>query len=62
MIGLYYKNGVMLASDTGACYGSIKMFKDCTRIEKINNSVLLGKHVYKYIITKTLKQKKSCEW
>jgi 20S proteasome subunit beta 7 len=42
VIGLYYKNGVMIASDTGACYGSMKMFKECDRIEKINNNVLIG--------------------
>lgn len=41
VVGLFYKNGVLLASDTGACYGSIKMFKSCPRIESINQNVLI---------------------
>lgn len=49
VIGLYFKNGVMIASDTGACYGSIKMFKQCQRIEKINNNVLIGFESFPFI-------------
>eukprot|EP01038_Epipyxis_sp_PR26KG_P010082 gene10082-13548_t len=42
VIGLKYADGVMLASDTLASYGSLARYKDTRRIQKIGSSTLIG--------------------
>ena len=42
VIGLRYRDGVMLASDTLASYGSMARFKDVRRIQKVGDSTLIG--------------------
>jgi 20S proteasome subunit beta 7 len=37
VIGLYYKGGVIIASDTKICYGRLTMYKEVDRIAKINS-------------------------
>jgi 20S proteasome subunit beta 7 len=42
VIGLKYCDGVMLAADTLASYGSLARYKDVRRIQKIGECTLLG--------------------
>eukprot|EP01035_Chromulina_nebulosa_P016946 gene16946-22438_t len=42
VLGIKYKDGVMLAADTLASYGSLARYKNIKRIEKVNNSTLIG--------------------
>jgi 20S proteasome subunit beta 7 len=42
VIGIKYNEGVMLAADTLASYGSLARYKDVRRIAKIGNNTLLG--------------------
>lgn len=42
VLGLKYKDGVMLAADTLASYGSLAMFKDMRRISKSGSFTLVG--------------------
>lgn len=42
VLGLKYKDGVMLAADTLASYGSLAMFKDIRRINKSGSWTLVG--------------------
>jgi len=42
VIGIKYKDGVMLAADTLASYGTLAMFKDVERIHKVSDSCLIG--------------------
>jgi len=41
-LGLVYKNGVMLASDTLASYGSMARYKDVRRLMPLNDNILIG--------------------
>lgn len=42
VLGVKYKGGVMLASDTLASYGSLARYKDVRRIRKIGSSTIIG--------------------
>lgn len=42
VLGIKYKDGVMLAADTLASYGSLARFKDVTRIKPVGEYTLLG--------------------
>jgi len=42
VIGIKYNEGVMLAADTLASYGSLARYKDVRRIKKIGESTLIG--------------------
>jgi len=42
VLGIKYKDGVMLAADTLASYGSLARFKDVTRIKTVGDSTLIG--------------------
>mmetsp|Transcript_65335 Transcript_65335/g.147400 ORF Transcript_65335/g.147400 Transcript_65335/m.147400 type:complete len:251 (+) Transcript_65335:87-839(+) len=42
VIGLKYRDGVMLAADTLASYGTLAMFKDVERIAKAGDNTLIG--------------------
>lgn len=42
VLGLKYKDGVMLASDTLASYGSLARYKDVRRIKPVGNNTLIG--------------------
>jgi len=42
VVGLRYKDGVMIAADTLASYGSLAMFKDVVRISKVGSYTLVG--------------------
>lgn len=42
VIGIKYRGGVLLASDTLASYGSMARFKDVQRIVKLGDNVLIG--------------------
>lgn len=41
-IGIVYKNGIMLASDTLGSYGSMKKYKDVRRLFALNSQTMLG--------------------
>eukprot|EP01015_Nassula_variabilis_P011968 TRINITY_DN1969_c0_g1_i4.p1 TRINITY_DN1969_c0_g1~~TRINITY_DN1969_c0_g1_i4.p1 ORF type:complete len:228 (-),score=35.44 TRINITY_DN1969_c0_g1_i4:55-738(-) len=42
VIGLYFKDGVILASDTLLSYGSMAKFRDVRRAEKINDTTAIA--------------------
>lgn len=42
MLGLRYKDGVMLASDTLASYGSMARFMDVRRLHPLGDNTVLG--------------------
>ncbi|KAI9297191.1 proteasome endopeptidase complex, beta subunit [Neoconidiobolus thromboides FSU 785] len=42
VIGIKYKDGVMLAADCLASYGSLARYKDVQRLHKVNKTTLLG--------------------
>lgn len=42
MIGLKYKDGVILAADNLASYGSLARFKDVRRLHKLGDKTLIG--------------------
>lgn len=42
IVGLTYNEGVLLAADTMGSYGGLRRFKDCQRVIKINDKVLLA--------------------
>jgi len=42
VVGITYKNGIMLAADTLCSYGSMAMFKDFRRIKVINSSTIIS--------------------
>lgn len=42
VLGLKYKDGVMLSADTLASYGSMAKYKDARRLVRINDATLLG--------------------
>lgn len=42
MIGLKYKDGVILAADNLASYGSLARFKDVRRLHKLGEKTLIG--------------------
>jgi len=42
VIGITYKNGVMLAADTLCSYGTMAKFKDARRLKVVNSRTILG--------------------
>ena len=42
IIGIKYKDGVMLAADTLASYGTMARYKDIRRLTKVGNNCLIG--------------------
>jgi len=42
VLGVKYRDGVMIAADTLASYGSLAMFKDVERIHKVSDTTLIG--------------------
>lgn len=42
VLGIKYADGVMLAADTLASYGSLARYKNVQRIRKVNNNTLIG--------------------
>ncbi|KAL4712211.1 hypothetical protein ACJJTC_011072 [Scirpophaga incertulas] len=42
VIGLKYDKGVVIAADTLGSYGSLARFRDCPRVMKVNDLILLG--------------------
>lgn len=42
VLGLQYKDGVMLATDTLASYGSLARFMNIERLEKVGTNVVIG--------------------
>ena len=42
VMGLKYKDGVMIAADTAISYGGMRKVKDARRIEKLNDEVVFG--------------------
>lgn len=42
VIGIKYQDGVMLAADTLASYGSLARYKDVRRIQKVGENTLIG--------------------
>ncbi|CAG0918176.1 unnamed protein product [Notodromas monacha] len=42
VLGLVYDGGVMLLADILGSYGSLARFRDCRRLMKVNDGVLLG--------------------
>ena len=42
VLGLRYRDGVMMASDTLASYGSMARFKDVRRIRQVGSTTLIG--------------------
>lgn len=42
VLGIKYKDGVMLASDTIASYGSLARYKNVKRVTKVGDSTLIG--------------------
>ncbi len=42
MIGLKYRDGVLLMSDTAANYGSMSMFRDIKRLNQINDNTMIA--------------------
>jgi 20S proteasome subunit beta 7 len=42
VIGIKYNDGVMLAADTLASYGSLARYKDVRRIQKVGDNTLVG--------------------
>jgi hypothetical protein len=42
VLGIKYRDGVMLAADTLASYGTLAMFKDVERLHKVSDTTLVG--------------------
>ncbi|KAJ3161064.1 Proteasome subunit beta type-7 [Geranomyces michiganensis] len=42
VLGLKYKDGIMLAADTLASYGSLARFRDVERLIKVGNTTIIG--------------------
>lgn len=41
-MGLKFKDGVLLAADTLGSYGSLARFRECRRVLKVNDNIVLG--------------------
>ena len=42
IVGLCYKDGVLLAADTMGSYGGLRRFKDINRVIKINDNCMMA--------------------
>ncbi|XP_001601321.1 proteasome subunit beta type-4 [Nasonia vitripennis] len=42
VIGLQFKDGIVIAADVLASYGSLARFRNCERVIKVNDNIILG--------------------
>lgn len=42
VVGITFKDGVMIATDTLASYGSLARYRNVDRIMKVNENIILG--------------------
>jgi len=42
VIGLHFKDGIIIAADTLGSYGSLARYRNCERIMKVNDNIILG--------------------
>lgn len=42
IVALCYENGVMIAGDLLGSYGSLARYRNCPRVIKVNDNILLG--------------------
>lgn len=42
VLAIRFNGGVMLAADTLLSYGSMAMFRDCDRLMKVNDQIVMG--------------------
>ncbi|CAB0035747.1 unnamed protein product [Trichogramma brassicae] len=42
VIGIQYKDGIIIAADVLASYGSLARFRNCERVMKVNDNIILG--------------------
>lgn len=42
MIGLKFDRGCVIAGDTLGSYGTLARFRNCPRVMKVNDNILLG--------------------
>lgn len=68
VLGLRYKDGVMLATDTLASYGSLARFMDIHRLEKVSPNVVVGAsgdmsdwQNIKYMLSKTMAEERQAD-
>jgi 20S proteasome subunit beta 7 len=42
VVGMHFKDGVIVAADVLASYGSLARFRNCERVIKVNDNIILG--------------------
>jgi 20S proteasome subunit beta 7 len=42
VLGMKFKDGVLIAADTLGSYGSLARFRNCPRVMKVNENIVLG--------------------
>lgn len=42
IVALKFDTGVIIAGDTLGSYGSLARFRNCTRVQKINDNIIIG--------------------
>lgn len=42
MVGIQFKNGVLIAADILGSYGSLARFRNLERVMKVNDNIILG--------------------
>ncbi|XP_058799138.1 proteasome subunit beta type-4 [Phymastichus coffea] len=42
VLGIHFKDGVIIAADVLGSYGSLAKYRNCERVIKINNNIILG--------------------
>lgn len=42
VVGLQFKDGIVIAADVLASYGSLARFRNCERVIKVNDNIILG--------------------
>ena len=42
VVGVQFKDGVVIAADILASYGSLARYRNCERIMKVNDNIILG--------------------
>ncbi|XP_015593734.1 proteasome subunit beta type-4 [Cephus cinctus] len=42
VLGLHYKDGVVIAADVLGSYGSLAKYRNCERLMKVNDNIILG--------------------
>lgn len=69
VIGLAFDDGVIIAADNLASYGSLARFHDCLRVRKVNKDTILGaggdfadfQHVWKSIEQKQIEEESAMD-